>query len=477
MKIDSYEVGEMIGQGGMGTVYLARHQETRDLVAVKVLSPQIAACTPLVQRFEQACSAALRLRHPYLVEGREVGQAGGLPYLVMEFVDGLNLGTFVFRHGPLAEDEALRIAWQVAQPLHLAHQHHIIHRDVKPENILLTADRQAKLTDLGLVKDLADDKGINRSGALLGTAVYLAPEQFGNARPVDPRCDVYGLGATLYYALTGMPPFSGSNLAILDKKLKNDYVPIRQIVPSVRPEVEALVRRAMDYNPRRRPSSCEELAGLLRSLRQDAAPASTPTVVTPRVEPHERRQSRRYPTAMDCSCRPLMSCTDPWPGRVLDISLTGARLRINRRFEKGTLLRVEVPECQPTGTSVWLMRVRWVRQTGERSWYVGCAFLFVPTEDDLKPFLAKKSATVVVQLPKQSTRTVRTVQVSAAAPADLPSQSRERATRVVPTVRPSAPAGDSTVSTRRQSTRIVPTVRAPRDEPSDLDRQTDGPTA
>src|SRR5579872_1990586 len=229
-----YELLEQIGQGGMGVVYRGRHVETGQIVAVKVMTAESMREPVLLKRFAKECSVAARLHHPHIVRGLDFGVENERPYLVMEFVEGQSLGQRIRQHGPLPEADAVRFIVQIADALHLAHQTKLIHRDVKPDNILLTKDGQAKLTDLGLIKDLDAGTILTKPRSAMGTVVFTAPEQFENAHEANALCDVYGLGATLYYALTGVMPFQArGNLTLLQKKLRNDFPTPRRLVPTL----------------------------------------------------------------------------------------------------------------------------------------------------------------------------------------------------------------------------------------------------
>ena len=199
----------------------ARHQTTGRVVAIKVMKPEAAANPLLVRRFEQEYTATSRLRHPHIVHGLDFGMDQGLPYLAMEYVDGQSLGQRIKQDGALPLDQVLRIGRQIAAALELAHQHQLIHRDVKPDNILLKRNGHAKLTDLGLIKDLAARMDLTWARTALGTIAYAAPEQFEDASKAGVPCDVYGLAATLYHALTGTAPFEGQlSSVILTQKLQ-----------------------------------------------------------------------------------------------------------------------------------------------------------------------------------------------------------------------------------------------------------------
>jgi eukaryotic-like serine/threonine-protein kinase len=257
--IGLYDLVEQVAEGGMGTVYRARHRETGDMVAVKVMTTNMTGNPVLLKRFEQEFHAARRLDHPNIVRALDFGQEAGVPYLVMEFVEGESLGQKIEREGRLSETEAIRLVAQVAQGLHRAHKMGLIHRDIKPDNVMVTPDGVAKLTDMGLVKEIDTDLNLTRTGRGLGTPHFMAPEQFRNAKNADLRCDIYALGATLYMMVTGELPFrSGGPLDAWMKKMHNDLLPPRKVVPSLSERIDWAIRRAMSADPEQRPTSCRE---------------------------------------------------------------------------------------------------------------------------------------------------------------------------------------------------------------------------
>lgn len=258
-EIGPYEILALIAEGGMGTVYRAQHRESGELVALKVLPAAMASNPVLLQRFEQEFRAASRLVHPNIVRAIELGRHGKVPYLVMELMDGESLGQRVERLGRLPDTEAVDYIVQVAQGLHRAHQQGIIHRDVKPDNILVDSQGRAKLADLGLVKDLDADLNLTRTGRGLGTPHFMAPEQFRNAKKADVRCDIYSLGATLYMLVTGQLPFrSCTPLDAWIRKINNDLPAPRQLRPDLSERVDWTIRRAMSADPDRRPADVRE---------------------------------------------------------------------------------------------------------------------------------------------------------------------------------------------------------------------------
>jgi serine/threonine protein kinase len=258
-SVGEYDLIERIAEGGMGTVYKGRHRQTGQIVAIKVVAQHIIGNQVMLKRFEKEYNAAKQLDHPHIVRAIEYGTVGDTPFLVMEFVEGESLGQKIERDGPMPEKEAVRLIAQVAQGLHRAHREKMVHRDVKPDNIMVTPEGVAKLADLGLVKEMETELNLTRTGRGLGTPHFMAPEQFRNAKNVDSRCDIYSLGATLYMMVTGEVPFHSSGpLDAYLKKIENKLTPPREVVPGLSERIDWAIRRAMSADPDRRPATCRE---------------------------------------------------------------------------------------------------------------------------------------------------------------------------------------------------------------------------
>ena len=233
-------------------MFKGRDPSTEALVAIKLGSRALANNEVLLKRFEQEYRTTSTLQHPNIVRGLDFGWDDSRPYIVMEFVDGEDLWTRIERRGRLPEAETVNYISQVASGLHEAHKHGIIHRDIKPDNILLTKTGQAKLADLGLSKDLESDVELTQPARGIGTPNFISPEQFGDAKHAGVRCDIYSLGATLYMALTGQLPFAGRTLsAIMKLKMANDCLSPRQLVPELSEHIDWAVRRALMIDPER----------------------------------------------------------------------------------------------------------------------------------------------------------------------------------------------------------------------------------
>jgi serine/threonine-protein kinase len=407
MLASTYELLEKIGQGGMGIVHRARHRETGEIVAVKIMTADAASDRLLRARFEQEFVAICRLRHPNIVRGIACDMQVEHPYLVMELVEGESLGDRLAREGPLFEDEALRIIGQVAEALVLAHELNLVHRDVKPTNILLTRDGQVRLTDLGLVKDLSLNTDLTAARTGLGTVAYVAPEQADNARLADCRSDIYSLGATLYHALTGIPPFQGKFRAVLLKKqLYNEFIPPRILVPTMHPSVEQAICRALNSCPDKRQQSCREfIASLSRiplpaggELLQETRLSSAEQASAALKQGSERRKARRFPCDKAITCGAAWNQGARFRGILQDISHSGAQLLLSRRFEPGANLTAQVLDQEQETVLVLLAQVCWVKKAGKGRWALGCAFHYDISSEDMAQLLGNHDPTVVISV-------------------------------------------------------------------------------
>jgi serine/threonine-protein kinase len=294
-RIGGYEVLERIGRGSMGVVYRARQVSLEKEVALKVLPPRLSHDPTFVERFLREARAAGRLNHPNVVAALDAGYADGFHYFAMELVQGSSLKEIVDARGPVEEREALKVAFFVAKALRHAHGAGIIHRDVKPANVMVTSDGRVKLTDLGLARKMESaDCSLTQHGKSVGTPYYMSPEQAVEERRVDARCDVYALGCTLFYALAGVPPYDGPTpSSILAKHVSAPIPDPRDVVPTVGEAAARLVMRMMAKRPDARPQTAREVGEALRTIlaRPDApAPAQTFEAIAP-VAPPAQSQS------------------------------------------------------------------------------------------------------------------------------------------------------------------------------------------
>lgn len=271
LSLPGYEDIREMGRGGMGMVYAARHSVMGRRVAVKVVHPEFSCNAAVLERFRREVRAAARLAHPNIVTAHDAGEDQGWPFLVMEYVEGESLGDRLERLGPLPVAEASAAVRQAALGVQHAHDNGLIHRDLKPPNLLRTADGTVKVCDFGLAA-LTDDPRPVSSGtapnAVMGTPDYMAPEQAENASTADGRADVYALGCTLYHLLTGQVPFPEESILL---KLVAHRTRPRPSARCIRPEVPAalddVLRRAMARRPQDRFQTAGELADALQPFR------------------------------------------------------------------------------------------------------------------------------------------------------------------------------------------------------------------
>jgi serine/threonine protein kinase len=255
-----------IASGGMGVVYRARKKFLDRTVALKVLKPHLAAVPSFLARFVREGKVASSLEHAGIVKVFDVGEDGGRYFIVMEFVEGRNLLDLVSEEGRLPAGKALRIARQVAEALAYAHERGVVHRDIKPGNIILTDGGDAKIADLGLARPIREDTEVTNPGAVVGTPVYMCPEQCRGAA-VDARSDLYSLGATLYMLLAGKPPFRGDSTAALIHRVVNEMPkPLKTLAPDIPDKVVTLVQRLMAKHPVARFQTGHEVAEAIDQL-------------------------------------------------------------------------------------------------------------------------------------------------------------------------------------------------------------------
>ena len=272
---DRYEIHQRLARGGMAQVYLARDRSLDRPVAVKELVPEFATDPSFVERFRREAQAAANLSHPNIVGVYDWGTQDGTYFIAMEYVDGPSLSQVIRRDGPLHPRRAAEIADEVAAALGFAHSRGVVHRDVKPGNVLLTATGQSKVTDFGIARALSSpDDDLTQAGSVMGTATYFSPEQ-AQGLPVDPRSDLYSLGVVLYEMVTGRPPFSGETpLSIAYKHVQDQPAPPSTIVPDLPHGLEAIIMKLLQKKPDDRYPSAEALrADLKRYLNGDATSA------------------------------------------------------------------------------------------------------------------------------------------------------------------------------------------------------------
>jgi uncharacterized protein (TIGR03067 family) len=270
-RIGHYEVLEVLGRGGFGTVYRAFDDKLQRVVAVKVLAPQLATTSPARKRFLREARATAAIQHDHVVQIYDT-QEQPLPYLVMEFIPGETLQQKLDRTGPLEVPEVLRIGRQIAEGLAAAHEKGLVHRDVKPANVLIDGGptQRVKLTDFGLAR-AADDASISHSGVVAGTPMYMAPEQ-AKGDTLDHRADLFSLGSVLYAISTGRPPFRASSMmAVLKRVVEEDPRPMRDVIPEVPEWLCRIVGKLHAKDPAARYESARDVADVLADCEQQVA--------------------------------------------------------------------------------------------------------------------------------------------------------------------------------------------------------------
>lgn len=290
-----YELHRLIARGGMADVFLAHDQLLDRPVAVKVLFPQFASDPSSVERFRREAQSAAGLTHPSIVGVYDWGEEAGTYYIVMEYIDGRSLADILRSEGMLHPNRAADIAIDVAGALSFAHRNGVVHRDIKPGNILITANGQVKVTDFGIARALNQasiESSLTQAGSVMGTATYFSPEQAQGQR-VDPRSDLYSLGIVLYEMLASQPPFSGdSAVSIAYKQVQEAPPPPSSINPRIPASIETIVMRLLQKDPAKRYADAEELRGDLRRFREGiavgAAPPPAATTTMPVVPPQAR---------------------------------------------------------------------------------------------------------------------------------------------------------------------------------------------
>ena len=294
-----YALQELVGAGGMSSVYRA-HDELLDRhVALKILHPTYREDEAAVERFRREAQAVAQLSHPNVVTVIDRGEEDGHQFIVFEYVDGDTLKEHLERSGPLPVGEAVRIAIDVGEALAYAHRNGIVHRDVKPQNVLLNGNGAAKVTDFGIARSVDVDKGVTQTGTVIGTGDYIAPEQ-ASGQPVVPASDVYGLGCVLFELLTGSPPFSGTGFVDVAMQHIHSPVPaVRERRADVPPRLAAAVERALAKDPAGRFESMDAFVDELRAspAQPRATAEEAATTVLPRAAPAPARPPPARPTA------------------------------------------------------------------------------------------------------------------------------------------------------------------------------------
>lgn len=274
---DGFELGRLLGRGGFAEVYAATDRKLQRTVAVKVLRPDLVVNRSLTERFLREARAAAKLRHPNIIPIYQVGEAEGLAYFLMPLIEGENLREHMERVGQLPIDESRRILREVAEALAVAHESGIVHRDIKPDNIMLDGkEHRAIVTDFGIAKALgSEEAGLTGTGMIVGTPHYMSPEQASGEREIDSRSDIYSLGVVGYHMLTGRLPFEGkSTQEVLMKHVTATAERIATLRPEVPPDLSAAIERCLSKRPADRWSGVGELAASLTPATSREPPST-----------------------------------------------------------------------------------------------------------------------------------------------------------------------------------------------------------
>lgn len=266
-RLGKYVIKKKLGQGGMGAVYLGYHERLKRKCALKVMAKELAQKQDFVDRFHREASSMAALDHPNVVKCYDVDEDNGVHYVAIEFIDGRSMEDWLKDQGKLSIGDALHVTLACADALDYAHSLNLIHRDIKPDNILVTNNGHVKVADFGLAKSTDEDHSLTQSGAGLGTPNYMAPEQARNAKHVDGRADIYALGCTLYHFVTGALPFKANSLPeLLQIKDAGKFTPASRLNKEIPERLDLIIDKSMAQNPDHRYKTCGEFIQDLESV-------------------------------------------------------------------------------------------------------------------------------------------------------------------------------------------------------------------
>lgn len=311
-KIAGYKFLGKLGAGAMATVHKAKQLSLDRVVAIKILPRKFSSNPQFIERFYAEGRAAAALNHPNIVQAYDVGKSGEFHYFVMEFVDGRTVFDDIVKHKRYPEGEAIDVIIQIAEALQHAHEKGLIHRDVKPKNIMITKEGVAKLADMGLARAMNDKEMAEaEAGKAFGTPYYISPEQIRGEVNITAAADIYSLGATLYHMVAGTVPFDGKNpSAVMHKHLKSELVPPDHVNPKLSAGISEVIEMMMAKDPRARYKSCKDLLIDLRAVRRKESPPLAHKDVLPQEDisalveaehaaeafiPQDRMSARRSP--------------------------------------------------------------------------------------------------------------------------------------------------------------------------------------
>jgi serine/threonine-protein kinase len=315
--IGDFRLTQKLGEGGMGAVYKAFQISMDRTVALKLLARNLAGNQAFVERFYREARTMAKLDHPNIVRGYAVGDENGQHYVAMEFIDGMSMQKWMDKRGKLSVGDAVHVALCAAAALEHAHEQNLIHRDIKPDNILITSKGVVKVADLGLAKKTDEDLALTQSGTGFGTPFYMPLEQYRDAKHVDGRADIYALGVTLYYFLTGELPFKGeSHAQVIEAKQRAKFPPARRFNPEIPERLDLMIDKMMQKDRAHRYQTCTDVIRDLDSLgvaNQTLSFVTAPTA--PAVRPAAAGATR--PTLPMAKTKPTAPPLDDRPEREL----------------------------------------------------------------------------------------------------------------------------------------------------------------
>lgn len=284
MLFGDFRIVSLIGRGGMGAVYRARQISLDREVALKVLAPDLASDPMMLARFKREAKVLGKLHHTSIISCHAVGEVEGVHYLALEYVDGKSLKQILKTHGRLSVEDAVSVALDLAHALKYAHEKHVIHRDVKPDNVLISSDGVVKLADLGLAKPEDEDMSLTASGMSVGTPIYMPPEQMRCSRRADAKVDIYALGILLYVILSKQRPFMARDFPeLLREKEAGTFLPLRKKFKEIPERLELIIAKMIDRKPENRYQAADEVITALEQLNLASPFLSTDFLATQHV--------------------------------------------------------------------------------------------------------------------------------------------------------------------------------------------------
>ncbi|HZY91012.1 MAG TPA: serine/threonine-protein kinase [Gemmataceae bacterium] len=341
-SLGEYRILRRLGEGGMGAVYLGYHEGQSHQVAIKVLNDQLASNQGYVDRFYREAKSGALLNHPNIVRTLNVGQdrATLKHYLVLEFVDGPSAHALLDRFGPLPVGDVVHVGLDVARALEHAHSRNVVHRDIKPDNILITRSGVSKLVDLGLARRTDEASHLTAARQGFGTTHYMPYEQATNAKHADGRSDIYALGATLYHLVTGHVPFPGENhLEVVEKKDFGEFAPASALNPAVPPALDAILGRMLARQPRDRYQTASEL---IIDLERSRLAAALPSF----ADPDQARQDPWVQACLASSAEPTRLDPELPPGPAVTLAGADDVWQLRFRNRTGRTVKAELTTRQ-----------------------------------------------------------------------------------------------------------------------------------